>query len=506
MEDKHNSNNNSNKPQTNTNKQSLEWREIKKLQDNFEKLNNSYSQLLAEKQSLDERFGKIEEYLSRLNESLTGIAKIDDLKQLSSQISAGNINHENSKSSYEYKLLFNRVASRAVLEQALNTAEKRLIMACPWLTTWATDIAKFEFILSKGVRIDIGWGSLEDLAQEQTDNIIWYGALPQLQQLQEQYPDLLHMKELGTHEKFLVCDESFAMLGSHNFLTSGSSSPEFEVGIFTKDPNIIDQLIEHFDTSIFDKQAAIEYLNREYSTYGSAERPIEISVLNRSISRLKNETVLQAGEDIIIEPISNEEHIYNTINDDCVSEDIVVHLNWKHNPSLVSRYPKYREPIDLDLCCLYELETGEKNAIQALGSHFGNYDESPYILLNGDDRTGNDLPEGESLKINSSKIDKFKRILIYTFIYNGVANWSEIDAILTIKQVYSPPIIVKLDNPNDNQTICAIALLTRINNTFKISNKIQYFSDSVEMDRYFNWGINWGPPEYKRRQFPRPQR
>jgi uncharacterized protein involved in tellurium resistance len=379
-------------------------------------------------------------------------------------------------------------------------------MACPWLTTWATDIAKFEFILSKGVRIDIGWGSLEDLAQEQTDNIIWYGALPQLQQLQEQYPDLLHMKELGTHEKFLVCDESFAMLGSHNFLTSGSSSPEFEVGIFTKDPNIIDQLIEHFDTSIFDKQAAIEYLNREYSTYGSAERPIEISVLNRSISRLKNETVLQAGEDIIIEPISNEEHIYNTINDDCVSEDIVVHLNWKHNPSLVSRYPKYREPIDLDLCCLYELETGEKNAIQALGSHFGNYDESPYILLNGDDRTGNDLPEGESLKINSSKIDKFKRILIYTFIYNGVANWSEIDAILTIKQVYSPPIIVKLDNPNDNQTICAIALLTRINNTFKISNKIQYFSDSVEMDRYFNWGINWGPPEYKRRQFPRPQR
>lgn len=98
MEDKNNSNNNSNKPRNKINKQSLEWREIKKLQDNFEKLNNSYSQLLSEKQSLDERFNKIEEYLSRLNESLTGIAKIDDLKQLLSQISAGNINHEKTQS------------------------------------------------------------------------------------------------------------------------------------------------------------------------------------------------------------------------------------------------------------------------------------------------------------------------------------------------------------------------------------------------------------------------
>lgn len=80
-------------------------------------------------------------------------------------------------------------------------------MACPWLTIWGTTaevIAKFVVLLNKGVLIDIGYGSLEHLAQEQTHDPVWYGALPQLQQLQAQYPNLLSLKELGTHEKFLI--------------------------------------------------------------------------------------------------------------------------------------------------------------------------------------------------------------------------------------------------------------------------------------------------------------
>ena len=44
--------------------------------------------------------------------------------------------------------------------------------------------------------------------------------------------------------------------------------------------------------------------------------------------------------------------------------------------------------VDLDLGCLYELQSGERGAIQAFGDLFGKFDEAPFITLSGDDRTG----------------------------------------------------------------------------------------------------------------------
>jgi phosphatidylserine/phosphatidylglycerophosphate/cardiolipin synthase-like enzyme len=57
----------------------------------------------------------------------------------------------------------------------------------------------------------------------------------------------LKLKILGTHEKFLVCDRQFAMLGSHNYLTSDTKSSEREIGLKTDSPELIDKLIEIFD-------------------------------------------------------------------------------------------------------------------------------------------------------------------------------------------------------------------------------------------------------------------
>lgn len=80
--------------------------------------------------------------------------------------------------------------------------------------------------------------------------------------------------------------------------------------------------------------------------------------------------------------------------------------------------------IDLDLGCLYELKDGRKGAVQALG----NLLVAPFISLDGDDRSGN-FAKGENLKINGNQIIQFKRILVYTFIYerheamNRVFDW-----------------------------------------------------------------------------------
>ena len=88
--------------------------------------------------------------------------------------------------------------------------------------------------------------------------------------------------------------------------------------------------------------------------------------------------------------------------------------------------------IDLDLGCLFELKDGRKGVVQALGNAFGSLNQPPYIALDGDDRTGA-VTTGENLRIDGNQIALFKRILVYTFIYEGVANWQQADATVTIK-------------------------------------------------------------------------
>lgn len=149
---------------------------------------------------------------------------------------------------YEYELVFDRPASRKLLKEALLKVQKQLIIICPNLTHFGmTDwvLHQLEVILNRDVQVKIGYGRLDDLKQGKTDDPFWYGALPRLRQLQHNYPENFQLKALGTHEKFLVCDD-FALLGSHNLLTSGVCSSEREVGLRTTDPRIVRGLINRF--------------------------------------------------------------------------------------------------------------------------------------------------------------------------------------------------------------------------------------------------------------------
>ena len=136
-----------------------------------------------------------------------------------------------------------------------------MILVCPWLTNYAVDTeAKYliKSALERGVFIDIGWGNLKDVDNDRAnlskEKVLklskrksLYSAIPWMYELQTEYADLLNLKVLGTHEKFLVFDRKFAMLGSHNYMTSNTSSSERELGIKTDSSETIDKLIELFD-------------------------------------------------------------------------------------------------------------------------------------------------------------------------------------------------------------------------------------------------------------------
>lgn len=173
--------------------------------------------------------------------------------------------------------------------------------------------------------------------------------------------------------------------------------------------------------------------------------------------------------------------------------EVHINLNW-HQPQRKGLAALFMPSgIDLDLGCLFEMKDGRKGCIQALGKTFGSYSCYPYITLDGDDRTGS-VTSGENIRINGAHISEIRRILIYTFIYEGAANWREADGVVTIKCPGSQEIIVKMDEYGSSQKMCAIAMLENVNNeTFSVEKLVQFFNGHRYMDRAYSWGMEWIP-------------
>ncbi|MBD8014362.1 TerD family protein [Planococcus wigleyi] len=173
--------------------------------------------------------------------------------------------------------------------------------------------------------------------------------------------------------------------------------------------------------------------------------------------------------------------------------EIVVNLNWtqKTGGGFLSSVLNAGKSVDLDLGCLFELEDGSKGAVQALGNAFGNLKQQPYIALDHDDRTGTSK-SGENLRINGDQLKKFKRILVYAFIYEGAANWAEVDGVVTLKQKNGPDVEVRLDEHRKGKRMCAIALIeNEKNQTLSVKKVVEYFAGHREVDKAFNWGMTW---------------
>ncbi len=171
--------------------------------------------------------------------------------------------------------------------------------------------------------------------------------------------------------------------------------------------------------------------------------------------------------------------------------EIVINLNWSQPQQSTGFFSRFtNRGIDLDLACLFELKDGTIGAVQALGNHFGSLNYAPYIALDGDDRTGA-VAAGETIRVNGKFADKIRRILIYTFIYSGAANWEEAKGVVTVNCPGSPELIVRMDEYGSRKHTCAIALLENVGGTFSVEKVVEFFDDSEKMDDAFDWGLSW---------------
>ncbi|MBO5591006.1 MAG: hypothetical protein J5923_07215 [Acidaminococcaceae bacterium] len=76
----------------------------------------------------------------------------------------------------------------------------------------------------------------------------------------------------------------------------------------------------------------------------------------------------------------------------------------------------------------------------------------------------------------------------------GVTNWKDAEAIVTVKYPGAENIIIKMDSFDTQKRMCGLALLENVNDeTFSVQKIIQFFDGHEEIDRAFNWGLRWKP-------------
>lgn len=151
-----------------------------------------------------------------------------------------------------------------------------------------------------------------------------------------------------------------------------------------------------------------------------------------------------------------------------------------------------KQGVDLDLGCFFELMDGTRGILQPFGNLFGDVEKIPYIQLSGDERTGDAEGDDEFLTINGQQWPQIKRILVYTYIYQGSKDWSQIKPSVTINMHNGDePLKITPQLKTSQMTVCALATLMNVKDAIKIKAHGEYFTSQASMDRAFGFGLEW---------------
>lgn len=182
--------------------------------------------------------------------------------------------------------------------------------------------------------------------------------------------------------------------------------------------------------------------------------------------------------------------------------EILINLDWNKGGLLKSLLGG---AVDLDLGCFYELRNGRKQLIDGLQfshgrggnrhqvTNQGSYDHAPYIWHQGDDRGGG-TSSGETILVNPNGASQIKRIIVYTFIYEGVTKWSETNAVVKVRVPGSEEVIVEMGQQVSNKRFCAIAQLDfGTDNSITVKKLVTFHDGHSDCDKIYGWGFNYTP-------------
>ncbi len=193
-----------------------------------------------------------------------------------------------------------------------------------------------------------------------------------------------------------------------------------------------------------------------------------------------------------------------------VSKEIKINLNWTANPDGAPKpglfgkmFGNKSQEIDLDLGCFLELHEGLKTCIDGLQfaqaggprnqvTRQGCYTSPPWIWHMGDDRTGGQSDSGETILVNPQGFKDIKRIIVYVFIYEGVARWGETNAIATVSVPNNPDIIVEMGSQNNPNTFCALATIDFLgSNQIRVTRNVTFHNGHAACNDAYGWGMSF---------------
>lgn len=185
-----------------------------------------------------------------------------------------------------------------------------------------------------------------------------------------------------------------------------------------------------------------------------------------------------------------------------ITGEIKINLDWSKGGFFKQMFGG---AIDLDLGCFYELRDGKKMLIDGLQFSHGRggsrdrqtkqgcYTQSPYIWHKGDDRGGSS-ESGETILVNPVGVPNIKRIIVYTFIYEGAAKWADTNAVVKVSVPGCEDIIVQMGQQTSTKKFCAIASIEMgSDNSMEVKKLVTFHNGHSDCDRQYGWGFNYSP-------------
>ncbi len=203
---------------------------------------------------------------------------------------------------------------------------------------------------------------------------------------------------------------------------------------------------------------------------------------------------------IILEK-DGDSHRINLEKAGVFSGEIKINLNWSKG-GFFSRV--FNGDVDLDLGCFYELNNGKKKLIDGLQfshgrggsrniqSNQGCYTMEPYIWHMGDDRGGG-ASSGENILVNPAGVPFIKKMIVYTFIFDGAAKWSETNAVVRVSVPRNEDVVVEMGTQYSNKRFCAIAELDFDKDSINVKKLVTFHDGHSDCDKTYGWGFNYTP-------------
>lgn len=190
------------------------------------------------------------------------------------------------------------------------------------------------------------------------------------------------------------------------------------------------------------------------------------------------------------------------------NSEIIINLDWSKGGSNLLGMIKSAlsgGAIDLDLGCFIELRDGSQWCLDGLQFSHGRggrrdqqtrqgcYTQKPFVWHNGDDRGGSSM-SGENISVNPAQIGSIKRMLVYTFIYEGVARWSQTNAVAKVIVPGVETVEVKMGQQTSDRKFCAIASLDfGTDNSITVQKLVTFFNGHDDCARAYGWNFRFTP-------------